>query len=358
VAGREPISRHASRELDPRARGVAFGVAQRPAVEVCVGAYERLLAEAAGLDAEALRAKGVLVAERLSRTHPDLGAEIEGIAAGAGVPTEMLAAVNARTELLAGSGLAECSVLGLAPPRANAVFLAQNWDWHPELAGARVIWTIHDGLGGWFATLTEAGMLAKIGLNDRGLGVCLNILSGSLDGGVDCTPIHVLLRRVIAECGDVDEVGELLAGERIGASSCLTVASGSGAEARLCAFEVSPAGVFRIEPTNGACLHTNHFLRTPPGTRDLLRSEWPSTVDRLEELRASIARMDGPVGPPEAVALLRSHDGASSSLCCHEAEERPYKERLETLASVYIDPASGTMAVSEGPPCSSAHITV
>ena len=60
--------------------------------------------------------------------------------------------------------------------------LAQNWDWHPDLRASTVVWIVeHDDR--WFATLTEAGILAKIGLNSAGLGVCLNILRTTADGG-------------------------------------------------------------------------------------------------------------------------------------------------------------------------------
>ena len=61
---------------------------------------------------------------------------------------------------------------------------------------ATVIWIVEHEHG-WFVTLTEAGILAKIGLNDAGLGVCLNLLDTTADGGLDGTPIHLLLRQVL-----------------------------------------------------------------------------------------------------------------------------------------------------------------
>ena len=60
------------------------------------------------------------------------------------------------------------------------------------------------------STLTEAGILGKIGLNDAGLGVCLNLLSTTADGGRDGTPIHVLLRQMLQSCRSVDDAIELL----------------------------------------------------------------------------------------------------------------------------------------------------
>src|SRR5918994_7220262 len=117
--------------------------------------------------------------------HP----EIDAIARGADVDPHFLRAANARTEIL--NGADECSVQGAGG------LLAQNWDWHPDLAESTVIHIVEHGDQQWFATVTEAGILAKIGLNRHGLGVCLNILRTTADGGTDGTPIHLLLRQLL-----------------------------------------------------------------------------------------------------------------------------------------------------------------
>ncbi len=348
------IVRHTSHEADPRQRGIAFGAAHRDGVERALTVYERLWAESAGLGPEEVRSLGARVAERLAASRPGLWAEVEGLAAGAAVEPEMLAAMNARTELLAGAGAKpECSTLALSTPRAMTAVLAQNWDWHPDLAAARVVWTVREPDGGWFTTLTEAGILAKIGVNSRGLGVCLNILAGSRDGGVDGTPIHVLLRVVLAECGSVEEVAELLAGEPVCASSCFTVAAASGDDGtESAAFEISPAGVARLEPDDGLLLHTNHFLRPPVGTTDVIRDTWPDTLTRLEELRRLVDSLPDSAAPAAAAIALRSHAGLPTSICYHGANNPDYRKRTETLASVLIEPARARMTLSDGPPCS------
>ena len=48
-----------------------------------------------------------------------------------------------------------------------------------------MLWTISWPGGRWLTTLTEAGVLGKIGLNSSGVGVLLNILHCTLDGGTD-----------------------------------------------------------------------------------------------------------------------------------------------------------------------------
>ena len=79
------------------------------AVADTVAVYERMLAEEAGLDRAGLIAAGVRVADALEPRWPDLVRELEALAAGAGQPLELLLALNARTELLAGAPAAECS---------------------------------------------------------------------------------------------------------------------------------------------------------------------------------------------------------------------------------------------------------
>ena len=169
---------HWSAEPTRAERGEAFGRAQATAVQHTVDTYRRMFAES-----------GVQIPDRLE--FP-LTEEIDAIARGARIDPHLLRAVNARTEILGGAD--ECSVV------AGGSLLAQNWDWHPDTSASTVIWIVehHDR---WFATLTEAGVLAKIGLNSAGLGVCLNLLTSSEDTGeVAGTPIHVLLRLILEEC--------------------------------------------------------------------------------------------------------------------------------------------------------------
>ena len=201
---------HRSEESTPGERGEAFGRAQAGPVAHTLAVYRRMFAETHGIDA---REAGAEV-----RLPEAARAEIAGIATGAEQDELELRAVNARTEILAGAGPTECSVVGAGG------LLAQNWDWHPDSAASTVIWIVQHQRG-WFATLTEAGLLAKIGLNDAGLGVCLNLLATTADGGLDGTPIHVLLRQTLETCRTVDEAIALLTAAKTSASSAVTVAT-------------------------------------------------------------------------------------------------------------------------------------
>jgi isopenicillin-N N-acyltransferase-like protein len=308
---------HRSAEPTRAERGEAFGRANAQAVQHTVAVYERMFAAA--------------LPERLEFALTD---EIDAIARGAGVDPHLLRAVNARTELLAG-GPDECSVV------AGGSLLAQNWDWHPDLSESTLIWVVEQG-DQWFATLTEAGILAKIGLNSAGLGVCLNILRCSADGGpVTGTPIHVLLRQVLETCEIVEEAIELLTAATVTGSSAVTVAT-PGDVAHV---ELSPGGANVLRGKTGA--HTNHFLEPPRRGVDSNVGTSPTTRQRLETVRRA-----------PLLDALRSHDGHPKGVCRHLDPAEPWADQSVTIASVVMNLEKLRLHVADGPPCTHEHVEI
>ena len=181
-------------EADPGGRGRAFGAGSRDGVLRCWAGYERLFEV---WDAD-VREIAEATLERTRAWAPNLAAEIEGIAAGVGLETWQIAALNARTEILA-RGRGECSTVVLlpldAPPRT-----LQTWDWHEHLDDVKLVWDT-----GHVRTLTEYGIVGKIGVNSAGLGVHMNILHHASDGGGDGVPVHIVARRILDEAATVAE---------------------------------------------------------------------------------------------------------------------------------------------------------
>jgi isopenicillin-N N-acyltransferase-like protein len=309
---------HRSTERNPRERGEAFGRAQAEPIAKTLALYERMFAET-----------GVTVPAELP-IPPNAQEELDAIARGANVDAHALKAANARTEILAGHGPTECSVVGAGG------LLAQNWDWHPE--SATVIQIVeHDH--GWFVTLTEAGILAKIGLNDAGLGVCLNLLRTTVDGGCTGTAIHVLLRQTLERCRTVDEAIELLTSATTSASSAVTVATPGD----VATIELSPGGANVIRGAVGA--HTNHFLVAPKAGHDTMPEESPNTIPRLQTVR------DQPL-----LDALRSHDGHPKGVCRHLDPQEPWADQTVTVASVVMNLAKLRFHVAAGQPCTHEHV--
>jgi isopenicillin-N N-acyltransferase-like protein len=309
-----------------------------------VAAYRRLLGQAAGIEPTALATLGADVGQRLERERPDLVAEVEGMAAGAGVPAEDLLAVNARTELLAGHvAEGECTLAGLAG--RERIVLGQNWDWHPALARSMVAWTIAHERGGWLTTVTEAGMVGKLGVSSHGIAIGLNFMASTRDG-TGGMPVHALLRIVLDSATSASEALELLLRAEPSASACITVAAAEPDGMALAAVELAPSGPAVVWPDErGVLVHANHFAAGPPGGADALVQEQPSTLLRERHVRALLG--DG----ASVEQALRSHFPTPHGVCRHDDPAVPWAERRATLLSLVADPGARTLAIAPGPPC-------
>lgn len=355
--GRRPhppimIRAFVSSPSSPDQRGAQFGHRFAEDIHGTVNFYRKMFSALHGLRDADVDGLGARFARRLAEDAPQLLSEIAGMARAASVPMERLVAINARTEILAGASAPECSVIGVDGMRSatGTPVLAQNWDWHPDLRQHLVLWTIHDDAGS-MTTLTEAGILAKIGRNDRGIAVCLNILSSSADGGANGMPIHILLRLLMQRCDGWSDVEQTLHQYTPAASSAISVASArDGVGGRMGTFEMSPAGAHLIEPRHGLLLHTNHFLRLPNGYADKYRADWPDTVKRFDDLSSTLADRSA-VTVEDIKSALRSHRAGEIAVCCHDDAAAAYPDRQATLASVMMDLGQPGIDVAPGNPC-------
>jgi len=257
------VATHRSEEHHPADRGLRFGRAQARAVANTAAVYRRIFDEDRGLGPSDIDERGREAQARIGAFRPALVDEIEGIAAGAGQPPELLFAINARTELLAGgqvAGTGECSTVAVLDAERRSGLLAQTWDFHPDLAASRVVWTVAQADGRSHTTFTEAGILAKIGTNSDGVALAINFLATDRDGGLDGVPVHVLCRAVLEEARTLAQARALITAAPRSASVCMTVAGpdGDGGVAAG-AFELWPGGTLEVEASEGGWLaHTNH----------------------------------------------------------------------------------------------------
>ena len=202
-------------------RGRLHGSLARARVERSIANYTKLF-EASGIGWKGARRLAADYREVIGGVGGGLMDEIRGIAAGAGCAEDEILALNCRTEILPPTfperpsdawlaarlggkvDFGECTSLAVSPGASatGETLLAQNWDWLGNQREALVILRARREDGSSYLTLTEAGMLAKIGFNDRGFGVCLNILRSEDDGSAAGVPVHVLLRALL-DCADV-----------------------------------------------------------------------------------------------------------------------------------------------------------
>jgi isopenicillin-N N-acyltransferase-like protein len=333
-------------ELGPRARGAAMGSMLGEQIEVVLGSYLRMFEATRGLGIDRVLRLGDAALTRVSSWQPRMVEEMEGVADAAGVAPELIGALNARTEIAREGG---CSLLA----RLDALegpWLAQNWDWYVDSPERCVVWTIDLPAGERIVTMTEAGILAKLGLNSRGLAVGLNILHHRRDGGPMGVPVHLILRGLLELCTTVEDAAALLGDSPTSGSSAVTVVDAAGGGA---VFELAPSGVARLDPRNGFLAHTNHFVDPGLGDGEASELDLDGSRARLELLET--VRPETLEGAQE---LLRDHGCTPESLCRHDTpssiEGMP---AAGTIVSVASETAAGRFHVAAGHPCTHAFHT-
>jgi isopenicillin-N N-acyltransferase-like protein len=282
---------------------------------------------------------------------PTLLEEMKGIASGAGVSLEEIVFLNARSELMSmtwrsETTVAECTAIGLAGQRTTSgrPILAQNWDWHERVSETSAVFLLKPSQGPRALYLAEAGQVAKIGVNEHGVGVTLNILIIEEVG--HGLPVHVLLRLVLG-ARDTSEAIARVKDARKGGASHFLIADPNDQMAGL---ELTPVKVGEISPENGVVLHTNHYCNPQLVKKDLGPLLLPCSVPRYDRAAALISgrkQWDA----ESLVEIFKDHENGPSSICRHVDVCSPKHLRMMTVASCIIDLAGRKMLISGGQPC-------
>ena len=360
-----------------RERGQQHGLKGRERITRSIATYARLFAYC-GIDWQGAQRLGAGYRDLIGDLDPALLAEIEGIAAGAGRQPNEILALNARTEILPPSypgeahpdrakisaanaklgvpDWGECTSIAVKPAQSasGTTLLAQNWDWLGAQRAALVLLRVRDADGAACLTLTEAGMLAKIGLNSRGFGVCLNILRSTGDGSRPGVPVHVLLRALLAR----DSVADAIAFARtlsFGASSNVLCADASGDTAAL---EFSPYGLEVVRGAGAALCHTNHFLSPAAAMHQAPLVSSLSTVPRLQRITALTGAHNGKFSPADLQRMLRDESDGYLSICRSPDPSLAPEARIETVASVVMDLGARVMHLAPDVPSRAAYLAV
>jgi isopenicillin-N N-acyltransferase-like protein len=341
----------------PRERGRAYGAAARDRVHGSIELYGAVFEHYTGLTWGQVRARAGAFVEWFDDTDVQLLPEIEGIAEGAGVDAEDVLALNLRTEVMFGldaraaRAAAECTALGVAPPASDGVLVAQTWDWKPAAADTCVLLAMRPTGRPGFVTLVEAGLLAKAGMNDAGIGLATNALTSSLDRGEPGVPYHAILRRILSTASLEEAVREV-AGRHRASSANYVIGTRRG---EVVDIEVAPGDADAAWRIDGpAVCHANHFERPDRPFKDLAALEGPDSSLRAASVRGSLAA--SPVDVAAVQDALRAHmsEGhGDGSVCSHGDPALPPVADYVTIAGLVMDLTAGELHLTQGPPCSS-----
>jgi isopenicillin-N N-acyltransferase-like protein len=340
-------------------RGRLHGEMARGRVELSLANYARLFSFN-GMAWEEAQRRSAEYRDLIGGFDPDLLEEMEGIARGAGRPFSEILALNARTEVLppsflAGADAGECTAIAVSPAASatGETLLAQNWDWVGAQRGALILLRVQEGAAPACLTLTEAGMLAKIGFNSCGVGVCLNILRSVFDGTQTGVPVHVLLRALLKRASVRDAV-EFSSKLSFGGSSNILMADSGGDVASL---EFAPKGL-RVVRAEGATLcHTNHFIHPEAADWQATQLASLSSIPRLERAREHAASR-AKHGLEDVKRLLRDETAGLLSICRKPDLSLPPEAQIESVASVVMELARGVMHVAPDVPSRADYLPV
>ncbi|MCS6882033.1 MAG: C45 family peptidase [Oscillochloridaceae bacterium] len=369
-------------------RGRAYGAAAAPLVRHSVASYARLFAARRGLDWAAIQVEALRFIPLLAALAPDLLEEMRGIADGAGRALGEIIALNARTELLAGippgtyhpdgaaararnrlagvpehppepgetaapSALAaddgECTTVAAAGTATlqGGTLLAQTWDWQGDQRAACLLLRVRAPGEPDILTLTEAGMLAKCGLNGAGVAVALNLLRSRNDGRDAGMPVHVLLRKML-QSTDFAAARACAGLSAPGASSCITLASDRG---DLVSLEMTPDGVAEVPATDGLLAHANHCLDRRAAAGECPLEPTSTTRERFGRAWDLLRRDAGRLDIAAFQAILTDHEGAPRCICRHPDPRAPRLDRTESICGLVMDLRARVMHVAPDVPC-------
>lgn len=362
----------------PFLRGKMHGQLARAQVVGSVRCYAALFASC-GIDWTAAQRRAAEFHDIIAGCGGGMMEEIEGIALGSGFHVNEILALNCRTEILpptflgtqtvnsdevrrknAAIGLfdiGECTSVAVTGARCADGYtrVAQNWDWvgyqRQNVLALRVR---RDDPWPSFLTLTEAGILAKIGVNEAGVGVGLNILRAANDRQRAGIPVHIF-QRMALDCGSIDAVITLAKSLIFAASSNAILGDATG---RVGSLEYSPNGAAAIAPDQGVVAHTNHFCDPKLAEKQAPLAQMLTTEPRLACADHHINRWPDYIDEDHLQALLRdeSGDGANAvdpkygAICRSPDPSLPPESRVESVFGVIINCNARSMSVAPDVP--------
>jgi isopenicillin-N N-acyltransferase like protein len=201
--------------------------------------------------------------ESIKKYTPDLYEEIRGIAEGSGQEFQDIMALNLLDEVWAYNFYIiskeehHCSGMGVPSINGSKSYLAQNMDLPSYTAGYQILLRLSrteerpEQL-----ILTYPGLIGLNGMNETGIGVCVNTLL-ELKASSNGLPVAFVVRRIINSTDKEDLLHFI---------QTVSHASGQnyilGIRGEIYNFEASANKVVRFDPKNenGTVYHTNHAI--------------------------------------------------------------------------------------------------
>jgi len=280
---------------------------------------------------------------------PWLHREMEGIAAGSGLPLLDLyvQAIEEIWEPAPGLSKAEgkCSDFAVGPPASwdGGIWLAHNNDLSPEVQDElmAVEWQVEDQPS--LFTL-GVGPFISIGFNAAGLALTGNEVSPN-DEKIGL-PRLLIVRDILAQTTAAQALAAADRPERASSYNQLI----SHSDGVIVNFEGSATDAELIYAQNGWTVHTNHYCSEKMQAYEREPQAIEGSCLRYDRARELMENRSGPVTPEMLKAFLSDHANAPYALCRHGPQ-------TQTVFWAIIDLSHGAIGYGYGPPCNSTSQT-
>lgn len=290
---------------------------------------------------------------------PHMIDELEGTARASGVALERLMLLQIRNQLQPdhgeGRGMAPadsgCTAFSLAGEiTIGGAITGQNWDNDPALDPFSVILTRKPDDAPAFMTITQAGLIAYLGVSDAGIGLCMNTLPAPARRyGVP----HYFTVRGIYEARSLDEAVEAVRRAERAIPANLLLATPQGPAD----LEITVDDVHVLRHTgDGIVTHTNHCVHPDLAP---INDDFPELIQsgprkcRVDELLAASPR---PVTREGLQEILRDHQDHPRSICRH-SNDHPTTGYWMSVWSLLVEADAGRLHVTRGNPCEQPYET-
>ena len=322
-------------EGTPEVIGETFGRKFADRIRACYHFYTRELFADPNYD---FKDQGLEYLAVIDRYFPEYAREMTSMAHGAGLEPWQIAVLNARSEIFIRANadlINECTSLYF--PKTG--LLGQNWDWMMPCENFMVLVEIRRENGHRFLTMTEAGILSKIGFNNKGLGICLNILFSN--DPVFGVPIHILLRAAL-DSASIKDFKQILETVDYGCYSSILIAEHGGMSQTL---EFDGKQHHTVDYGGDYPKHTNHYLYREKDDASL--EHVANSLDRFAQVEELEGELDGRTIESMCRVLWR-RDKGENSIC--KASAPLWHLNHGTVCTIIMDLAARVMHLTDGNP--------
>jgi isopenicillin-N N-acyltransferase-like protein len=219
-------------------------------------------------------------------------------------------------------------------------YLAQTWDMNVSAAQYMVLVRREPAEGPRSVSLTTAGCLSLVGLNEEGIAIGNTNLAP-----VDARPgifYLALIHQALAPRSFEDAVETVTTAQRMSGHYYYL----GGPHGEFMGIETTGTRHELIVPTLGTYVHTNHYLEPVLIAAGLTTPAGPNTLGRYERMRELAGELQPGATVTEITHLLTNHEG-EQPICRHDSNP----SGAATLGAGILCPQSRTIWATAGNPC-------